>query len=501
MIACLHTGCLHGLNTYLIKVEVDLQQGLPAFHVVGLPDAALRECKERVRSAFKNSGLVFPMKRITVNLVPASLRKEGSLFDLAIAFALWMAMQKRSTDHFRDSFFLGELSLRGELQTISGVLPLVIAAKRAGFKKVFVPKMNVHEASLVPEIEIYPLENFGQLISHVVENQKMKPFERSQGTSFFQEEGNFQSIKGQRWAKKALEVAAAGGHHLLFMGPPGCGKTVLAQKLPLLLPPLTYEESLEITQIYSVMGLTETTAPLICRRPFRNPHHTATLAAMAGGGKGLLPGELSLSHRGVLFLDEATEFRRDVLELLREPLEERKVKLRRITGMSDFPAHFLLVLAFNPCPCGNFNHPKKNCQCGIQEVERYQRKVSGPLLDRIDLHVQLSHVTQEEREQKNEDDLPAMRERILQARESQHHRFSNPLKLNTDIKFQEIESFCSLDSQGRSFLDRAMDKFGLSLRSFHKILKIARTLADLEGEHKIEEGHLSQALQFRYLDR
>jgi magnesium chelatase family protein len=502
MTASLMSGCVQGMNAFLVNVEVDLQSGLPAFNVVGLPDTSIRESKQRVRAAFKNSGLSFPMKRITVNLAPAHLKKEGSSFELAIALGLLMSELDWKNEKFRDCLFLGELSLKGKLNPIRGALPLILKAQKRGFKRAFVPKENAKEASMVKGISVYGLSDLKEMVLFFQNEISLIPSEFNFKGLRETELEDFSQVKGQPWTKKALEVAASGGHNILMMGPPGCGKSMLAKRISTILPLLSFEESLQTTQIYSVGGFLNKKDPFIFKRPFRAPHHTISYAAMVGGGKYVMPGEVSLAHHGVLFLDELAEFRKDVLEVLREPLEEKKVCIRRVYGRYDYPADFLLVAAFNPCPCGYLDHPKKSCQCSDVQIQRYKQKISGPLLDRIDIHVSVQDVSTEDTHTKAVESSSEILKRVEATRSFQKKRYENDLfSVNAQLTPTAITEYCVLEKQAESMLQKTVDLFGLSYRSYHKILKVSRTLADMEQSEKIQSLHIAQALQFRFLDR
>lgn len=510
MLSVLYSGCVQGLRAHLVQVEVDLQPGLPSFCVVGLPDASVRESKERVRSAFKNSDLFFPMKRITVNLAPALLKKEGSAFELAIALALFMADQKWNFENFKHMLFLGELSLQGFINPVRGILPLVLAADKKGIEKIFIPKVNVPEAQVgMVRTEIYGVESLREVIQFLKNEITFIPAARSTPSQKNTiEYGDFSEVKGQTWSKKALEIASAGAHNILMVGPPGCGKSMLAQRFPSILPPLSFKESLEVTQIYSVSGLLKENECWINENPFRNPHHTISYPGLIGGGqRSIMPGEVTLAHRGVLFLDELPEFRRDALEALREPLEEGKISICRTGGRFIYPARFLFIGAMNPCPCGYYGHAQKECICNESQVQRYKAKVSGPLLDRIDIHVSVSAVSMSDLNKLSNDKISEessmhVLDRVIKARQRQKERFKHYSFLtNSQLTPKAIAELCTVTPEAQKKLHQVMEKFGLSYRTYHKILKISQTIADLEGENHIHIPHIAQALQLRFLDR
>ena len=505
MWSSLWSGCVQELEPSLVKVEVDLQSGLPSFQIVGLPDVSVRESRERVRSALKNAGFSFPMKRITVNLAPAHVKKEGSSFELAIALVLLMAGEAWESNIFQDTLFLGELSLKGELHEIRGVLPLALGARRKKFKRVLVPLGNVKEASMAcsaSDIAVYGIKDLTEAVQFLKKeiNLLPAPFEKPliQKISHI----DFAEVQGQRWAKRALEIAAAGGHHLLMIGPPGCGKSMLAERLPTILPSLAFEESLEVTQVYSVGGLLKSDMSLIIERPFRRPHHTVSYSGLIGGGvKQVMPGEVSLAHKGVLFLDEIAEFRKDVLEVLREPLEQRKISISRARGKVIYPADFMLVAAMNPCPCGYYKDGSKICTCSENRIHLYQHKISGPLLDRIDIHLYLSRVPVKQTAEVRESSEKIL-DRVLKAREIQKCRYEKRVfKLNAQMMTKDLDTYCAIDDKSKLFLDDVSIKLGLSLRSYHRILKLSRTIADLSSAEKIEMSHLAEAIQLRMLDQ
>lgn len=502
MLKKIFSGALLGLSAAVVEVEVDISSGLPAVIVVGLPDAAVSEARERVKSAIKNSSAVFPRNRVAINLAPADMPKAGSHYDLPIAISI-LLNSEQVTFNPAKALFIGELALDGAIRPVPGILPVLLMAKEQGFETAYIPFGNTKEASLVSGITVIPCENLLQVIGSLQGLVKVDPVEpldwvkvlRTPAAAF-----DMKLIKGQEAAKRALEIAAAGGHNLLLSGPPGTGKTLLARALPSILPRLTVDEVLEITKIYSVAGLLNFNEKLIVERPFRSPHHTTSGVALVGGGTTPKPGEISLAHRGVLFLDEFPEFSRSVLENLRQPLEDGLVTVSRAAGTVSFPAQFSLVAAQNPCPCGYFTDTTRSCVCTPSQIMKYQKKISGPLLDRIDLHVEVGRIEYEKLAGEGAgEDSSAIQKRVQQARDIQIKRFEgNPrVKTNSEMTIREIKEHCGLGGEEQAFMKNAVMKMYLSARSYHRILKLARTIADLDAAEKLTTRHLAEALQYR----